>query len=341
MSIVVRKEKDKLSHSSDPKNIFDGTLAGQITGSQHTDFYVYEWIIKETGEIFYVGKGRGNRCNVLHNDSVADKIRQLYETEIVIIADNLNEEQAVVLESSEIMRVLSETSFILTNRIIPLDAVRSNFYEKSSQSAPYKFETAPTLYVDEIEHHYFGAQELSYDTVVLDTLSKVALIEQRVDEDLINVVYGNNYEKYYNETIQMLNNYGATILSSHEAKSLTAWIYCGDISLSRHLLRQTRYKEHNNRQLPTYHLIDVWKCLRDNNYSSINTQHIITEFKSKRIPLSECKKWDDFDFEGNEAIYRAFNEAEKLRKAKEYEAALELLDYVRQSGYVSCPLYLS
>lgn len=30
-------------------------------------FYVYEWYIRDTGEVFYVGKGTGNRLNELHN----------------------------------------------------------------------------------------------------------------------------------------------------------------------------------------------------------------------------------------------------------------------------------
>lgn len=30
------------------------------------DYYVYEWFIKETGEVFYVGKGRGNRYKEYH-----------------------------------------------------------------------------------------------------------------------------------------------------------------------------------------------------------------------------------------------------------------------------------
>ena len=341
MSIVTEKKADNSSRPNSHQIILDGTFAGQTTGSQHTDFYVYEWMIKETGEIFYVGKGRGNRCKGSHGDSVADKIRQLYETDIIIVAKDLSEEQAVILESSEIIRILSETNFILTNRVIPLDAVRSNFYEKSSQSTPLKFETAPTLYADEIEHHYFGVQELFYDTVSLDALGKVAFIENRVDEDLIDIVYGNNYEKYYTETIQMLNNCGATIISSPDAKSLTAWIYCGDISVSRHLLRQSRYKNLNGRNLPTFHLIDVWKYLKNSNFGLIDENQNGAEFKSNRVPLSECKKWDVFDFEGNEIIYQTFAEAEKLRKSKEYEAALKLLDVVRQSGYISCPLYIS
>lgn len=39
---------------------------GVSTGSTATVFYVYEWFIKNTGEIFYVGKGRGDRYKTFH-----------------------------------------------------------------------------------------------------------------------------------------------------------------------------------------------------------------------------------------------------------------------------------
>lgn len=37
---------------------FSSLPVGVSTGSTAKDFYVYEWFINETGEIFYVGKGK-------------------------------------------------------------------------------------------------------------------------------------------------------------------------------------------------------------------------------------------------------------------------------------------
>src|SRR5690625_6332595 len=55
---------------------------GTVTGSKHSDFYVYEWFIKDTGEVFYVGKGRGNRYKEYHARAyIAEKIKKLFETE--------------------------------------------------------------------------------------------------------------------------------------------------------------------------------------------------------------------------------------------------------------------
>ncbi|WP_342718334.1 hypothetical protein AAG068_04655 [Bacillus paramycoides] len=63
---------------------------GVSTGSTANDFYVYEWFIKGTGEIFYVGKGRGNRYKEYHTRAYeAEKIRERYETDSRFVATGL------------------------------------------------------------------------------------------------------------------------------------------------------------------------------------------------------------------------------------------------------------
>ncbi|MEK4246606.1 hypothetical protein MKZ20_14905 [Psychrobacillus sp. FSL K6-2684] len=72
-SIGLNNKGDKLNVTSLP--------VGVTTGSAAKDFYVYEWFIIETGEIFYVGKGRGNRYKEFHQRAYeAEKIRKMYET---------------------------------------------------------------------------------------------------------------------------------------------------------------------------------------------------------------------------------------------------------------------
>ena len=72
----------------------------------HSDFYVYEWFIQETGEVFYIGKGRKNRFKERHlNADIAEKIREQYNTGVKFASENLTEEQAIELESSEMIRM--------------------------------------------------------------------------------------------------------------------------------------------------------------------------------------------------------------------------------------------
>lgn len=62
-------------------------------------YYVYEWFKKETGEIFYVGKGCGNRVTSNKNRNEYFKnIRKKYDCDYRIVYDNLSEEESYNLE---------------------------------------------------------------------------------------------------------------------------------------------------------------------------------------------------------------------------------------------------
>jgi hypothetical protein len=182
------------------------------TGSTAEDFYVYEWFIKETEEIFYVGKGRGNRFIELHQRAYeAEKIRKKFETDSRIIASGLTEEEAIELESKEITRILNETNDRLTNRQIPLFTKRGNGYDRSPGSPTIRFETAPVLYASEIEEHYFGIQQRAFDQVQYDNLKAVAFITRGM-RDEISVIYASNLEKYKVEVTNTLIANGNKVL---------------------------------------------------------------------------------------------------------------------------------
>lgn len=62
-------------------------------------YYIYIWKIKETGEIFYVGKGSGNRYKSMKDRNEYFKnIIKKHECEVEIIHKNLEENEAYDLE---------------------------------------------------------------------------------------------------------------------------------------------------------------------------------------------------------------------------------------------------
>lgn len=62
-------------------------------------FYVYEWFIIETGEIFYVGKGSGNRVTSMKDrNDYFKNIRKKYECDYRIVRYFEDEEQAYDFE---------------------------------------------------------------------------------------------------------------------------------------------------------------------------------------------------------------------------------------------------
>ncbi|MEK4248193.1 GIY-YIG nuclease family protein [Paenibacillus sp. FSL W7-1287] len=327
-------EKYGISISSSP--------VGVSTDSTATDFYVYEWFIKDTGEIFYVGKGRGNRYKTFHERAYeAEKIRKMYDTASRFIGTGLTEEQAIELESKEITRILNETNDRLTNRIIPLFTKRDNGYGRSPKTPELQFETAPHFYVSEIEEHYFGIKPRSFDEVKCENLKAVVFITRNV-RDEISIIYGGKFDKYQDETKALLSINGSKILKSKFAKSVTAWVYIGDDYVMNYENDQEQALEKLGRNIPTYHLIDVWKFLKE-NFGEVNT--VLEEENPiipihNRVSLKEIKNLYDWE-KGFDEGMPYWEKGDKERKAGNLERAIELFDIARYNGYNAPALYTS
>lgn len=66
-------------------------------------FYVYEYYKKDCGEVFYVGKGTGNRYKETHNrNKYFEAILNKHECAVRIISDGLTNEVACALEIDQI-----------------------------------------------------------------------------------------------------------------------------------------------------------------------------------------------------------------------------------------------
>lgn len=321
--------------SSDP--------VGQITGNSSKDFYVYEWFIKETGEVFYVGKGRGDRYKTHHEHAhIAERIRQSYDTGVRFVGTELTEEQAVELESDEMTRILDETTDRLTNRITPLFTKRDNGYGRSPSTPTLQFEVAPQLYASEIDEHYFGIEARPFDSVKLDNLKVVAFIGKGIQQDVLETVYGGQYNKYYEETISLLQNNGYRVIQSKYAKAVTAWIYPGDDYVVNYDLDEIHAQERLGHIIPAYHLLDVRKALleKHGDLDLQDTTELLYEATHNRIPLSEIKNKDDWE-KGFDEGSPYYYQGEEKRKAGEIIEAIRLFDTARSLGYDAPALYTS
>ena len=316
---------------------------GLSTGSTDHDFYVYEWFIKETGEIFYVGKGRGHRHQQFHDHAYeAEKIRQMYNTDVRFIATDLSEDEAVDLETKEMTRILNETSDRLTNRITPLFTKRDNGYGRSPSTPPLKFETAPILYACDIEEHYFSIKGRPFDKVQYENLCSVAFIDKSISREELEIVYGGNYEKYHNEVITLLEANGNKILKSKYAKSVSAWIYTSDDYVTNNDLNKKQAVERIGREIPSYHLIDVWKLLKSdfNNVEIELPKQVEIHPVNTRVPLSQIRNKNNWE-KGFDAGFKYWEQGEVERKTGNIEEAIRLFDEARYNGYFAPALYNS
>lgn len=326
--------KSRISLSSSP--------VGVSTGSTVTDFYVYEWFIKNSDEIFYVGKGRGNRYKAFHERAYeAEKIRKMYDTDIRFVGIGLTEEQALELETQEMARVLNETKDRLTNRIIPLFAKRGNGYDRSPNTPALTFERAPYFYANEIEEHYFGIGPRPFDEVNYEHLKAVVFITRNMRNEL-DIIYGGNPDQYINEAEILLSSDGKKILKNKFAKSVTAWIYIGDDYVSNFESDQERALERLGRDVPVYHLLDVWKLLRE-KFGSVDIdpiEEIPISPTHTRVSLDNIKNLHDWE-RGFDEGFSYWEVGEKERKGGGFGRAIELFDIARYNGYNAPSLYKS
>jgi tetratricopeptide (TPR) repeat protein len=316
---------------------------GSSTGSTYHDFYVYEWFIKDTGEIFYVGKGRGDRYKEHHERAYeAENVRKMYNTDVRFVATDLSEHEALDLESKEMTRILNETNDRLTNRIIPFFTERDNGYGRSPSTPPFKFEAAPILYACEIDEHYFGIKGRPFDKVEYKNLSSVAFIDKNISREELEIVYGGNYEYYQHEVISLLEANGNKILKSKYAKSVSAWIYSSDDYVTNNDLDEKQAEERIGRKIPSYHLIDVWKLLKA-DFSNVETEipkQIEIHPVNNRVPLSQIRNKNNWE-KGFDDGFKYWEQGDAERKTGNIEEAIRLFDKARYNGYFAPVLYNS
>ncbi|MEC5424298.1 GIY-YIG nuclease family protein [Virgibacillus sp. C22-A2] len=292
--------------------------------------------------MFYVGKGRGDRYKAFHERAYeAEKIREMYDTDVRFVGTGLTEKEAVALESKEIERILNETNDRLTNRIIPFFTERDNGYGRSPNTPELRFETAPHFYASEIEEHYYGTESRPFDEVTYENLKAVVFITTNM-RDEIDTIYGGNLGQYKKETEALLTAHGNRILKTKYAKSVTAWIYIGDDYVTNYELDQKQALERLGRNVAVYHLIDVWKLLREKfgDVEIVTEEDLLIQPVHSRVSMNKIKNLHNWE-KGFDNGHPHWEKGDKERKAGHLKRAIELFDKARYNGYDAPALYNS
>ena len=81
------------------------------------EYYVYKWLISDTGEVFYIGKGKGRRCyQTRRRNKFFLDIYKSHNCHVEIIEDGLTEDIAFKKEKYWIKFYREETNYRLTNQ---------------------------------------------------------------------------------------------------------------------------------------------------------------------------------------------------------------------------------
>lgn len=86
---------------------------------QSKKYYVYEWYVAETEQVFYVGKGSGDRCKRVSKYARSKDFLDIYHSvpcEYRIVEDNLTDDEACSIEIERIALHRNEENSILTNK---------------------------------------------------------------------------------------------------------------------------------------------------------------------------------------------------------------------------------
>ena len=160
------------------------------------NYYVYEWYIVPTNEVFYVGKGNDNRVTSLKSRSkLFLKIRQLLECDYKKVYTDLSEDDALRLEARQMLIRTLEG-----NHLVNINTEYDDYYFEDlddqyldycdAESAKYDEELknyklmenrlfSPYVHVNELEAHYFGIPSDAVFDDIEDDIPEVYL-HQRV-----------------------------------------------------------------------------------------------------------------------------------------------------------------
>ena len=79
-------------------------------------YYVYEWYIVETNEVFYIGKGTGRRCYSTNRNKMFKDFYSTHNCNVRKVRENLTEAEAFMLEHFLIVYYIEETDYRITNQ---------------------------------------------------------------------------------------------------------------------------------------------------------------------------------------------------------------------------------
>lgn len=80
------------------------------------EFYTYEYYVEDTDEVFYIGKGKGDRAFSGRRNKFCEDMKSTHNWKVRIIKDNLTEEEAFAEEIRLIKHYRENTDYRITNR---------------------------------------------------------------------------------------------------------------------------------------------------------------------------------------------------------------------------------
>ncbi|MGM0899215.1 MAG: hypothetical protein ACQEV0_15005 [Bacillota bacterium] len=226
--------------------------------NQKRNYYVYEWFIKETGQVIYLGKGTSSRYKNTKRNDYFNRLFEKFECDVRFVKDGLTEYEALVLEE-ELFVQLEKDGHVLTNIVVP------NGVGPYADLEPYEYMKTPLIRHSRIDEAYYGIKDIKFDPVDGDKLMKVhipnkpfhavgRLYVETEDVEVEQVVCEGAVKPLLDEVVAFIESNGGKVMKS-PAKSVQSLICYSEVTYDAY----SAYKE---KGYEVYHLIDVISYLR-------------------------------------------------------------------------------
>lgn len=224
-------------------------------------YYVYEWFIKESDEVFYVGKGKGNRFKNRERNLIFNQIADNFDCDSRIIKDKLTEHEALLYEE-DLMQKRSKEGHVLTN--IQVIGGTSIFGELPN----LEYMISPKIDSNLVEEKYFDIQDHSFDKIDIEKLKYSHVPKRVIGIDLAKLYFKDSENVDREQVIKKINDLIETVTNRIEnqggrvyktkAKSVKSLI-CFDP------IMHYNYNLEKEKGYDVYHLIDVLNFFKEYN----------------------------------------------------------------------------
>ncbi|AYM02241.1 hypothetical protein [Levilactobacillus yiduensis] len=235
------------------------------------NFNVYEWFIQETGEIFFVGVGYGNRRPLVKQNDLFKRVREKYQTDYRFTGKQLSKRAANKLKLGTIKKDL-DAGNVLTNIQVPIGYAggMSTSAEKTGFGArQYSYLKAPQIIGNIVETHYQLLESAeTYDKIESQYLKKIC-----VPTYALNAEKSLYFKSKSGNTAKLIERLKTEIKERTDAKIYKSLAKSADSVILTNAPRPTHVKDLHDRGYKVFHMIDVARFLE------IDLEQVTREFE--------------------------------------------------------------
>lgn len=228
-----------------------GTLMMLSPPGGEKTFYVYEWFTKDTGKVFYVGKGTGKRYRHIISDMARPRgeeyqeLQSAFGIDFRFIANGLTSREAEIYELCLILQRTDAGEVLLQSAHNPQVTKHFEALKQMKDSCASR-NFIPQIIVSDYRKRYFQVEPPPYDQIDISRLNVTFIAS--LDNSALSTIKEMEYAK------NLVTQAGGKVFSTI-AKKAQAVVEFDNIDYDK-------YMKHKRNGLLVYHSFDLIHCLK-------------------------------------------------------------------------------